>query len=439
MIARASWVCPVAGPPIEGGAVVVEDGHFVEVLDGARVRGADVDESFPGCALLPGLVNAHTHLELTVLRGFLENLSFPDWIRRLTRTKYEALSVDDLAISSRLGAMECLQAGVTAIGEVMDIGTGWDIMRELGMRGVAYQEVFGPGEERAAGAMAELKEKVTRARANETRSRRVGLSPHAPYTVSPGLYTRVRDLARAERLPVAVHIAESDDEVRFVRDGDGPFADNWKSRNIPVTARGMGPLGYLDELGVLGPQTLAIHAIHAETLEIGRLAESGAGVVHCPKSNLKLGHAIAPVREFLDAGVPVGLGTDSVASNNNVDMFEEMRLAVYLQRSRARNPRELTASDALEMATMGGARCLGLEDQLGSIEAGKLADFIVVDLTGPGLNPVYDPVETIVYSAGRGNVAATFLAGKRVRIDTGPTIDDARAIAARLRHSDASP
>ena len=189
----------------------------------------------------------------------------------------------------------------------------------------------------------------------------------------------------------------------------------------------------------LGRGTLAIHAIHAETLEIGRLAESGAGVVHCPKSNLKLGHAIAPVREFLDAGVPVGLGTDSVASNNNVDMFEEMRLAVYLQRSRARNPRELTASDALEMATMGGARCLGLEDQLGSIEAGKLADFIVVDLTGPALNPVYDPIETIVYSAGRGNVAATFLAGKRVRIDTGPTIDDARAIAARLRHSDSSP
>ena len=164
MIARASWVCPVSGPPIEDGAVVVEDGHFIEVLEGARVRAADIDESFPGCALLPGLVNAHTHLELTVLRGFLENLSFPDWIRRLTRTKYEALSVDDLAISARLGAMECLQAGVTAIGEVMDIGTGWDIMRELGMRGVAYQEVFGPGEERAAGAMAELKEKVTRAR-----------------------------------------------------------------------------------------------------------------------------------------------------------------------------------------------------------------------------------------------------------------------------------
>lgn len=432
-LVHAGWVCPVAGPPLADAAVAIDDGRIVEVIARGGFRAADAEVSFPNCALVPGFVNAHTHLELTVLRGFLEDLPFEEWLRRLTRTKYDLLSVDDLLVSARLGALECLAGGVTTVGEVMDIGTGCVAMRELGLGGVAYQEVFGPATDQADEAMERLEERLARLRPDETPAIRIGLSPHAPYTVSTSLYGRVRDLAQVENLPVAVHIAESGEEVRFVRDGAGPFAENWRARGIPVTAHGVGPLELLERLGILGPRTLAVHAIHADSADVARLAATGTAVVHCPKSNLKLGHGVAPVREFLAADVPVGLGTDSVASNNSVDMFEEMRLAVYLQRSRTGDPEAIGAARALRMATLDGARCLGLDSMLGSLEPGKRADFAVVDLEDCALTPVHDPVQALVYSAGRRNVEATYVAGERVEIDPGPTMAEANRIARRLR------
>ena len=431
-VLRADWVCPVSRSPIRNGTVVIDKGKILEV--GEKPSPDLPVVSFDGCAILPGLVNTHTHLELTVLRGFLENLRFPEWIRQLTRTKYEFLSREDLLVSARLGALESLQAGITTLGEVMDVGTGWEAMKEFGLRGVAYQEVFGPSEKAAAEAVRGLREKIDRLRPDETTTCRLGVSPHAAYTVSAELYTRVRDLAASENLPIAVHVAESDEESRFVRNGDGPFAEYWESRDIPVVPRGTGPIGYLDSLGLLGPGTLAIHAIDAGPEDIARLKERRSGIAHCPKSNLKLGHNIAPVHEFLAAGIPVGLGTDSVASNNVIDMFEEMRTTAFLQRSRLRDSTRVSAKQALRMATLDGARCLGLESHVGSIEPGKLADLIVVDLTDPALQPVYDPIEAIVYSANRKNVVATFLGGEQVRVDPRAIVAEARAIATRLRN-----
>jgi cytosine/adenosine deaminase-related metal-dependent hydrolase len=431
-IIQADWVCPVSGPPIRDAQIVIDGDTIIEV--GPRTASStDQVETYPNAAILPGLVNAHTHLELTVLRGFLENLPFDQWLRRLTRTKYEHLFYQDLLVSSRLGAMECLLAGVTTVGEVMDIGTGWDAMIEQGLRGVAYQEVFGPATEQSDRAMAKLTERVAQARGKESGAQRVGVSPHAPFTVSEKLYRAVEELARSQELPIGVHIAESEDEVSFVRDGAGAFANNWQSRDIPVVAHGVGPVAYLDKMGLIGNRTLAIHAIHASPDEIVRMAEQGTTVVHCPKSNMKLGHRIAPVADFLAAGVTVGLGTDSVASNNNVDMFEEMRTAIFLQRNRTGNPQKLSAATALRMATLDGARCLGLEAQVGSIESGKLADLAVVDLGDPALSPVYDPVDAIVYSASRKNVLATYLGGERVQVDASSTINEAAAIARRLQ------
>jgi cytosine/adenosine deaminase-related metal-dependent hydrolase len=430
-IIQAGWVCPVSGPPVRDAEVVVDKGKIVEVRSGLSTS-VESRDSYPNAAILPGFVNAHTHLELTVLRGFLENLPFEQWLRRLTRAKYEHLFYQDLLVSARLGAMECLLAGVTTVGEVMDIGTGWDAMIELGLGGIAYQEVFGPSDEQADVAMNDLEERLRRARDRETQTQRLGVSPHAPFTVSETLYRRVRDLASSQSLPIAVHVAESEDEVAFVREGTGPFALNWKGRDIPLVAHGTGPLAYLDRLGMLGERTLAIHAIHSSPAEIGRMADVGTSVVHCPKSNMKLGHQIAPVTEFIAAGVTVGLGTDSVASNNNVDMFEEMRMAIYLQRTRTGNSQELGARQVLRMATLNGAQCLGLEDQVGSLEAGKLADLVLVDLSDPALSPVYDPVDAIVFSGSRKNVVATYLGGERVEVDPRATIHEAQAIAHRL-------
>jgi len=430
-IIQAGWVCPVSGPPVRNAAVVIEGGKIVEIRSGTSA-GIEATDSYPNAAILPGFVNAHIHLELTILRGYLEDLPFERWLRKLTRAKYEHLFYQDLLVSARLGGVECLLAGVTTVGEVMDIGTGWEAMVELGLRGIAFQEVFGPAQAQADAAMMDLEDRVRRARGRETGTQRIGVSPHAPFTVSEELYTRACDLAASQSLRVAVHIAESQDEVDFVRDGSGPFAVNWNGRDIPVVAHGIGPVGYLDRLGLLGDRTLAVHAIHSDKAEIDRMAELGTSVVHCPKSNMKLGHQIAPLTEFIAAGVTVGLGTDSVASNNSVDMFEEMRMAIYLQRNRTGSSREPSAEQVLRMATLGGARCLGLEAQVGSLESGKLADLAVVDLGDPALRPIYDPVDAIVFSGSRKNVLATYLGGERVDVDSSVTVNEAQAIAHRL-------
>ncbi len=428
---RADWICPVTSPPVPDGAILIDGSRIVDVVptvpDGISV------ESFDGCALLPGFVNTHIHLELTVLRGFLENLPFFEWIRRLTRTKYDHLTDEDLKISAELGAVECLRAGVTTLGEVTDAGAGWSAMTRFGLRGVAYQEVFGPADESASDALEALEQKVDTFRSQESPTCRVGVSPHAPYTVSASLYQQVGRFAARENLPVAVHLAESDAEGEFVRNGTGPFAEFLKGRGIPVSARGMSPVAYLDSLSVLGPETLVIHAIDSDAEDIGRLKENGVGVAHCPKSNLKFGHRIAPLTQFLAAEIPVGLGTDSVASNNAVDMFEEMRTAAFLQRTRSGDPTAIGAREALHLATLGGAHALGMEKDVGSLEPGKLADFAVVSLDDPAHQPVYDPIETLVYSANRKNIVATFLDGRRVEIDSSDLESRAGTIAQRLK------
>ena len=424
---RADWVCPASAPPIRNGAILTDQSRIVGITNSVP-EGIPVEE-FSGCAIIPGFVNAHIHLELTVFRGYLEELSFVEWIQRLTRTKYDVLTLEDLHSSARLGALECLKAGVTTVGEVTDMGAGWEAMVEFGLRGVAYQEVFGPAEDTALAASQELESKVCRWRQQEETIRRIGVSPHAPYTVSTSLYRKVRDLAMRENLPVALHLAESAAEGDFVRTATGPFADHLRRRDIPVVARGLSPIGYLDGLGVLGDRTLIIHAVDCDAEDIRRLAQAGVAVAHCPKSNAKLGHGIAPITELIEAKIPVGLGTDSVASNNVIDMFEEMRAAAFLQRIRSGDPQTIAAKEAFRLATLGGARCLGLERHVGSLEAGKLADMAIVNLGDEALQPVYDPVEAMVYSANRANVVATFLGGTRVQAENSALAETVQRIA----------
>jgi 5-methylthioadenosine/S-adenosylhomocysteine deaminase len=311
---------------------------------------------------------------------------------------------------------------------------GVDDGADVGAAVVAYQEVFGPATEDADPALATLRARLDAlSETTPEEGRRLGVSPHAPYTVSEALYLKVRDMAGGLDLPVAVHVGESVEEGEFVRRGAGSFARGLAARGIPVVPQGVGPMAYLGRLGVFGPRTLAIHAVDADADEIGLLAGSGSAVAHCPKSNLKLGHGIAPVREYLDRGVTVALGTDSVASNNVVDMFEEMRTAVFMQRQRQSDPAVLTAAEVFGMATLGGARALGLEGEIGSLDPGKRADFLVVDLAEPATTPLYDPVDALVFAASRRNVRQTFLSGELVGPPAAGLLEEAQAIADRLR------
>jgi cytosine/adenosine deaminase-related metal-dependent hydrolase len=388
--------------------------------------------ALPGCAIIPGFVNAHAHLELTILRGFLEDLPFHQWIPRLTQAKYQHLTRDEMLVSARLGVIEMLAAGVTCVGEVMDLGVSWRAMREFGLQGIVFQEVFGPAEAQASEALDSLIKKIDNYRDNQTDTLRIGVSPHAPYTVSSKLFRNVNDYAAREGLPLTTHIAESKEESLLVRRGEGPFADRLRERGIPVSAAGASPVAYIDSLGLVRPEMLLAHAVDVDHADITIIRQRRASVAHCPKSNAKLAHGIAPIAEMNDAGIRLGLGTDSVASNNVADMFEEMRSAVLQQRARTQRLESLDARTAFHVATLGGAECLGLAKHVGSLEAGKRADFVVVDLSDPAVQPVYDPIQTMVYSASRSNVRTTFIGGREVTIDPADLVRECKAIAERL-------
>ncbi|HET9132563.1 MAG TPA: amidohydrolase family protein, partial [Terriglobia bacterium] len=220
---EADWICPATSKPIYNGAIAIEGNRITHIGTAREIAGTQRVQ-YPGCAIIPGFVNAHAHLELTILRGLLENIPFLQWIQRLTQIKYQHLTRDDLKLSAQLGAVEMLQAGVTTVAEVMDVGTGWEAMLEFGIQGIAYQEVFGPAESVVGESMKDLVGKVDRYRSDTSATMKIGVSPHAPYTVSRPLYESVRDYARKEHLRMTAHVGESRDETGFVRDGAGPFA-----------------------------------------------------------------------------------------------------------------------------------------------------------------------------------------------------------------------
>jgi cytosine/adenosine deaminase-related metal-dependent hydrolase len=394
---HARWVLPISSPPIRDGTVVELGGRIVYV--GSRAGAPDgEDRDLGDCALLPGLINAHTHLELTVFRGLLEDLSFREWIARLQGAKVAVMTPERFLDSARWGIAEGVRAGITTFADTCDSGVVLEAMRERGVRGIMYQEVFSPSADPATvrDAAARLAEKLARHDSFETELQQVGVSPHAPYTVSDPLFALV---ARSGRR-MAVHIAESDAEERFVCEGEGPFADALRARGFPVAPRASSPIALLAKLGVLDARPLLIHCVRVSDADIVAIAGSGSTVAHCPISNAKLGHGIAPVLEMLDAGIAVGLGSDSMASNNRMHLLEESRAAALAQRLRSSRFDALAAPRALELATLGGARALGLADRVGSLEIGKEADLAAFDLTTLAGSADADPAGALVFAMG---------------------------------------
>lgn len=394
---HARWVLPISSPPIRDGTVVELGGRIVYV--GPRAGAPDgTDRDLGDCALLPGLVNAHTHLELTVFRGLLEDLSFREWISRLQGMKMAVMTPERFLDSARFGILEGVRAGITTYADTCDSGMVLEAMRERGVRGIMYQEVFSPSAHPKAvrDAAARLAAQLARHDEFETELQHVGVSPHAPYTVSDPLFALV---ARSGRR-IAVHIAESDAEQRFVCEGEGAFADAHRARGFPVAPRATSPIALLEKLGVLDTQPLLIHCVRVSDSDIAAIAKSKSTVAHCPISNAKLGHGIAPVLELLDAGIAVGLGSDSMAANNRMHLLEESRAAVLAQRVRAARPDALPAARALELATLGGARALGLSDRIGSLEVGKEADLAAFDLSTLAGAADADPASALIYALG---------------------------------------
>jgi cytosine/adenosine deaminase-related metal-dependent hydrolase len=431
MLLAAEYLVPIATPWIRDGAVLVKKGAISDVgplqLLKQRYPGEPITE-YRGAALMPGFVNVHTHLELTVFRGYLENLAFWDWLRKLVLAKHQILSPEDFRWSALWGAAECIRAGITTIGDAMDLGSTMEALIQSGLRGIAYQEVFGKDPAEAQKALAALDDKMDchKKRLAECSLNRpdsasasnliqLGVSPHSTYIVSPALLKESAAYARGKGYPVSIHAAESEAESLFLNQGEGPIAGYYKQQNVPWSVPGVSAISYLDRLGVLDDRTQLVHCIHLAEQDFEILAARKVRVAHCPKSNAKLGNGRMQLLKMRSKGISVGLGSDSVASNNLHDLFEEMRLALFLAKANsAFPPVALTAADMLRIATLGGAEALGMDQLIGSIEKGKQADLIVVGLDEPHTLPVFDPVESLVYSALAFDVRMTMVAGQKL-------------------------
>jgi len=413
----AGLLWPAGGPPLRTGAILVDAVGRIEAVgpDAAVPRPPDARlDHYPNAVLLPGLVNVHTHLELTHLRGRVPETDFFAWIQQVRRCK-EAFTPGAYLDAAVAGVQEAWRNGITCVGDTGTSRAGALAMARLGGRGVAYQEAIAPRPEDARDAFSRLLATVDDLRAQMTPEVTIGVSPHAPYTVSHDLYQLIAAHVRVERLPVAAHIAESAAESAFVVAGTGPFAELWRARGIALRPAYPSPVALLERMGLLQTGFLAIHAVRVDAADLTRLRRAGCAVAACPRSNARHGHGEAPVARYLEAGLPVGLGTDSVASVGDLDLLAEARLAMRLA--------GLSPDEALRLATVGGAAALGLDQDIGTLALGKWADLCVIPVD-PAVGRDPGSAARAVLESGGAAVLATYVAGRRVyRADTAISLD----------------
>jgi cytosine/adenosine deaminase-related metal-dependent hydrolase len=396
-VVSADWVLPVDGVPIECGAVRVE-GDRIAAVGPADELGEG--ERFSDAAVIPGFVNAHSHLEYAVYAGFGDGLAFGPWIELHTERKGR-IGWDEFVAIARVGAAECLRSGITTVGDASFSGAAAAACAELGLRAIVYLEVFGGGLEELETRFATNRRRVENFLSERVR---LGVSPHAPYTVSADLYAACAELG----LPIATHLAESQAEHDWLTTGTGSwqlFAD------ILPPPPGTTGIRLLAERGLLDSNVVAAHCVKVDAEEIDLLSRNDVAVVHCPRSNALLGCGIAPLAELRGAGLRVGLGTDSPASTPSFDMFEELRTALMTARAREERPDALSATAALELATLGSARALGLDDEIGSLALGKRADLAVVSLKDSPYLPWEDPAAAVVFGGSPERVLLTVVDG----------------------------
>lgn len=439
----ARWVLPVTSAAIEDGAVAIEAARIVGVgtrqsleAEFPEAEARDFDEA----AILPGFVNCHSHLELTAMRGYLEREEndFFAWLRKLTVARLERMTPEDLYVSAAWGAIEAARAGITCVADASDAASSsLRALNDVGLRGTVYQESFGPDPKLAREQFEKLCEKIARLRSYESALARPGVSPHAPYTVSAPQLELIAEFALAEGLPLMMHAAESAAESEFMLGGRGVFADGLAGRGIEWRAPGVSTIQYLASLGVLRAKPLLAHCIRVDEADIETIKEWDARVAHCPKSNAKLGHGRAPLSTFIAKNLKVGLGSDSVASNNTCDLLEEARFAALMSRAGDRQQTGaggmMSADDALSLATIGGAHALGLEDKIGSLDVGKQADLAIVSLRGAHQLPLYDLPPALIFASSGRDVLLTVVAGREVYRDGRVLTVDEERFGARIK------
>ncbi|HYC91949.1 MAG TPA: amidohydrolase [Thermoanaerobaculia bacterium] len=396
-------VVTMAGPNLERGSVVVRGGEIVDVGPSA-----EIDKKYTaktvikagGHAVTPGFVNAHTHVPMTLFRGIADDRDLMDWLTNFIFPA-EAKNVDREFVKwgTRLAAAEMIRSGTTTFADMYYYES--DIARETkaaGLRGVLGETLIdfpAPDNKTWDAAIRYMRDYAKQWKGDRLITPAV--APHAPFTVSKEHLQQVRALATELGIPILIHVSETKDELRQVAE----------------RANGMTPGEYLDSIGFLGDDVVAAHGVHLTADELRTFAAKKTGVVHCPESNQMLASGVAPVVQMIAAGMEVGLGTDGPAgSNNNLDMVEEMASAARLQKVMRNDPKAISAREVLRLATIGGAQVLGLADKIGTLERGKRADIVLVDLQTVKSQPVYSVESAIVYAASGNSVVTTIVDGK---------------------------
>ncbi len=409
-LVRPRWLVPVepAGTVLEGHSVAVNAGR-IEAIVAPGGRQPDYPlVDLPEHVLIPGLVNAHTHAAMSLMRGLSDDLPLMRWLEEhIWPAERQHVSAAMVRDGTLLACAEMLRGGITCFNEMYFFpGAALEAALAAGMR-VALGLIVIDFPTAYASDPADYLRKGLALRDEQRDQPLVSfcLAPHAPYTVSDATFRQVVTLAAELDLPVHLHLHETQDEIER-----------------SVKEHGVRPIERMRRLGVLGPGLIAVHAVHLEKSEIALLAHHACSVAHCPSSNLKLASGFAPIEALRKAGVNICLGTDGAASNNRLDVLQEMRTAALLAKAVAQDAEAMPEHAALRAATLSGAQALGLGDVTGSIEPGKAADLTAVALRGPELAPCYDPVSHLVYAAGREHVTHVWVNGE-LRVSEGRSHD----------------
>lgn len=446
-ILTADYVLPISFEPIKNGAIAIDGakiiavGKFQEITDKYQVL---TIEDFGESVIMPGFVNCHSHLELSIMRGFLDDVeeSFFKWLIKIAVTRDQKLTGRDIEISAILGALEGMQAGVTCFGDIGRYGkAGFEALKKIGLRGVIFQETeFSPFNEKADEDFEKLREKFIALKSTETEIVKVGISPHAPYTVSRKLFELIAEYALDQKIKISIHASESFLEEDLMIYGTGAMAEFYEERGVPWSAPKLNSIEYLSEIGVLAAKPLLAHCVRTNEKDFEMIAESGSTIAHCPKSNAKFGHPVAPFEKFLSHKLKVGFGSDSVASNNTCDILEEARFAALMARTREDKKRLLTAKEIIETMTIGGAAALRLDNEIGSLEVGKQADLVVLSLKNISQQPIHDLYSAILFASSARDISLTMVAGETIyqngeskRVNVGEIKAEVKAIARKMQ------
>lgn len=418
IIYRADYVLPMTDAEVlEHAEVWIENGRIREVGQQISSFHPNVELCDLGkSAILPGFVNAHSHVDPTFKKNFCDAQNLWDWLRELGFRNNGVPFRDLLLASAKLGVAECARSGITCLGDCTISGAAAEAIDSAGLRGVVYKEVFGQSMgENYPEEMARAVDNVSRLQAACSSRLTIGLSPHSVYTSSPEALEYCANTCAELYIPVSMHVAETAAELDYTIHGTGPIADmREECFGYEPMASGLRPVGVLQKAGLLREGVSLAHCVHLNDDEINLLAASGVGIAHCPRSNAYLGGGIAPITKLRQAGATIGLGTDSSASCMRLDFFEEMRFALGLHRAVAEDARVLLAKDVLKLATSGGAEVLGLGDEIGRLESGMRADVIAVDLRAMLLG---ENVYLSVMSRSPEDVVLRMVNGKLVEPD----------------------